>query len=311
MKNKKAGRGEFIRKRILPNWQLYLLLIIPVIYIMIFAYYPIISGVRIAFSDYSIVKGIWGSPWAGFTNFARFFRNYQFFPVIRNTISLSLYSMIAGFPFPIILALALNYTRKKWFKKTVQMVTYAPYFISTIVLVGMMLQLFAYNGIINAIIGNFGAGPYDFLGKPDTFPSMYVWSGVWQGVGFGSIIYLAVLSNSDEEIHEAATIDGASKTQRIRYIDIHLLMPTATILLIMNVGSILNIGFEKVFAMQNPLNLRTSEVLSTLIYKTSLKAIIPDFSYGTAVGFFQSTVGLLMIILLNQVSKKLSDTSLW
>jgi len=269
-------------------------------------------GAQIAFKDFNVGKGIWGSPWVGFKHFRHFFNSYQFWKVIWNTISLSLYQLIAGFPFPIILALSLNYVKNIVFKKTVQMITYAPYFISVVVLVGIINQLLApRTGLVNNIISAIAGKDVDLLGNPALFKSIYVWSRVWKDTGFASIMYLAVLASVDVQQHEAAIVDGATKLQRIWHVDIPGILPTAVILFIMNVGQVLNVGIEQTLLMQNPLNLRSSEIISTYVYKVGLTSSLPNYSYATAIGLFQSLVGLVFIIIVNRISRKVSETSLW
>lgn len=302
-----------LSRRILRHWQLYLFLLLPVVYLLIFHYYPML-GVQIAFKKYSAKLGIWGSPWIGFKYFAKFFNSTQFERVVGNTIKISLYSLLAGFPLPIIFALMMNVMRSQRYKKVVQTVTYMPHFISTVVLVGMLMQIFnpitgLYGKAFSAM--NNGQMASDLLGQSTAFPHMYVWSGIWQHFGWDSIIYVAALAAVSPELHEAAQIDGATRFQRVLHVDFPALLPTATIMLILRTGSIMSIGFEKIFLMQNDLNLKTSEVISTYVYKVSLKASIPDFSYSTAIGLFNSVVNLLMISLVNALSRKVGETSLW
>ncbi|AEE97005.1 ABC transporter permease [Mahella australiensis] len=305
--NKKQNRWKLMKK----SSQLYLIILLPVIYILVFNYYPM-YGAQIAFRDYMPTKGIWSSPWVGLDNFARFFRRHDAWRIIGNTLSLSVYQLIAGFPIPIILALSLNSTKDGMFKKSVQTITYAPHFISTVVMVGIVMQFLSPRiGIINKIIEILGGTPTDFMGKSQYFGSIYVWSGVWQSTGWGSIIYLAALAGIDPSLHEAAIVDGASRFQRIIHIDIPGIMPTAIILLIMNAGQIMNIGFEKVFLMQNPLNLRSSEIISTYVYKMGLASSAGDFSYSTAIGLFNSVVNFVLIVTVNQIAKRVGEVSLW
>lgn len=290
------------------------LMLLPVIvYFIIFKYIPM-SGLAMAFKDFQIAKGIWDSPWVGLKNFKKFFQSYQFERVLWNTIKISIYSLAANFPLPIILALCLNALLNMKYKKFAQTLLYIPHFISTVVMVGMILQIFnirvgLYGNIARLITGS---TPTDILGSATTFPHLYVWSGVWQGMGWGSIIYIAALSNVDPALHEAAQIDGASRFQRCIHIDFPTILPTATILLIMNMGSVMGVGFEKVYLMQNPLNLRSSEVISTYVYKVSMAAGGGnDFSYGTAIGLFNSVVNLMLLIIVNAISRKVGETSLW
>ena len=284
---------------------------LPLLYLLIFKYVPM-YGAQIAFRDFTAVKGIWGSDWVGLHHFERFFNSYKFWTILRNTISLSLYQLLAGFPFPIILALSLNYLTNIRFKKTVQMVTYFPHFISVVVVVGMIYQVLDPRiGIVAEIVKLFGGEPENYLGKASYFQSIYVWSGIWQHVGFDCIIYLAALSTVDPALHEAAVVDGASKLKRMWYIDIPGIWPIAVILLILNVGQMLEIGFEKVFLLQNPLNLQMSEVIDTYVYKVGLASQVVDFSYASAIGLFRNAINLVLLIAVNQTSKKLGQESLW
>jgi ABC-type polysaccharide transport system permease subunit len=300
------------RKYLLRHWELYLMLLLPVIVIIIFNYVPM-GGIIIAFKDFKLRKGMFGSPWAdqyGLANFIRFFSNYNFSSTLRNTLILSIYSLLVNIPCAIVLAVSLNYVRKTVFKKTVQMISYFPYFISTIVIASMINMLFnTRTGILGRLY--YGISQSNILSDASMFPHLYVWSGVWQSVGFGSIIYLAALSSVDPQLHEAATIDGANILQRIWHIDLPTILPMVTIMLILNMGSVLNVGYEKVLAMQNQNNLSMAEVISTYSYKVSLAASMPDFSYGTAIGLFQSLVGLVLIMTSNKVANKLTGNGFW
>jgi multiple sugar transport system permease protein/putative aldouronate transport system permease protein len=269
-------------------------------------------GVQIAFKNFDVFKGMWGSPWVGFANFARFFSSSEFSTLLTNTLVLNIYGMIVGFPFPIILALGLNCIKMEHYKKSVQLITYAPYFISTTVMVGILLQFLTPNtGMISQFLGLLGLKNINFMASANAFPHIYVWSGVWQGLGFGSIIYLASLSGIDPSFHEAAIIDGASKLKRIWHIDLPGITPTILILLILNMGYMLSTGFEKIYLMQTPLNLRTSEVIDTYVYKVGLLSPLANFSYPTAIGLFQSLVGMILIVLTNSISKKVGEVALW
>ncbi|MEG2858234.1 MAG: ABC transporter permease subunit, partial [Clostridia bacterium] len=307
------GSSVKTRRRIFQNWQLYAFLLIPTIYVFIFNYIPM-AGVQIAFKKYNLNLGIWGSPWLGFDNFTRFFQNTYFERTLVNTLRISVYALVAGFPMPIILALFLNSMNNLRFKKLVQTITYVPHFISVVVIVGLLLQIF------NPKIGLFaviykavtvGGDVPDLFGKPDAFPHLYVWSGIWQSMGWGSIVYVAALSGVDASLHEAAEIDGASKPQRIWHIDFPSILPTAVMLLIMNAGRIMSVGFEKVLLMQNNLNLRTSEIISTYVYKVGLSSITGDYGYATAIGLFNSIINLALILAVNYISRKLTEQSLW
>jgi len=296
-------------RRIRRHWQLYLVLLLPLVYLAIFRYWPM-YGVQIAFRDYNPVDGIAGSPWVGIAHFQRFFNSYLFWDLLRNTVGISIYSLAAGFPLPIVLALAINEARRRWFKKTVQMATYAPHFISTVVMVGIILQFLDPRlGVIARIITALGGTPQNYMGQASLFQSIYVWSGVWQGMGYASIIYIAALSSIDPQLEEAAIIDGASRIQKIWYIDLPSIAPTAIILLILNVGQVMNVGFEKIYLMQNPLNLTTSEVISTYVYKVGL--LRAQYSFSAAVGLFNSVIDLILLVIVNQIARRVGETSLW
>lgn len=303
---------QTFRKDYLSRWQLYAFLLIPLIYIAIFAYYPMM-GIQIAFKKFDIVKGIWGSPWIGFGNFTKFFASYNFSVILRNTLTLAFYALIAGFPLPIILALVINAFPFLRYKKVVQTVTYMPYFISVVVMVGMLTQLFNPRaGAIGVIYQMITGNPMqDILGKAAVFPHMYVWSGIWQNLGWNSIIYIAALSSVDEELHEAAQIDGASRFQRVLYVDFPAILPTTIIMLILAAGNIMNIGFEKTYLMQNKLNVSRSEVISTYVYKVAMTIGSGDFSFATAIGLFNSLINFTLLTLVNGISKRVSNTSLW
>jgi ABC-type polysaccharide transport system permease subunit len=293
------------------NWRLYVLMSVPIAWFILFKYWPML-GLQIAFKDYMVGNTIWNARWIGFDNFIKFFNSYNFVELIRNTLSITMYQLIASFPIPIIFALALNATHRTWMKKVVQYVTYMPYFISTVVMVGIMMQLLNSRiGVINNIIEVFGGTRVDFMADPGLFSSIYVWSGVWQHFGWNSIIYLAVLSSISPELHEAARIDGANRFMRIIHIDIPCIVPTMIVLLIMNCGQIMNVGFEKIFIMQNNMNIGVSQVISTYVYKTGLRNMPPEFSYGTAIDLFNSMINLFLIVVVNKIAQKLGETSLW
>ena len=290
------------------NYELYLFLVPALLYIIIFHYIPI-YGIQLAFKKYMPLHGIWGSPWVGFQQFEMLFNSPSFWRLIRNTVWLSLYSLIAGFPLPIILALLLQHLPNALFKKIVQMISYAPHFISVVVIVGMINVLLAPNsGVINHLLAILGFERIYFMAKPEFFPSIYVWSGIWQRLGFGSIIYMAALSGISQQVHEAAIVDGANKLQRIWYIDIPGIIPTAIILLILNAGNIMSVGFEKVLLMQNPLNMSTAEVISTYVYKVGLQG--GRFEFGTAVGLFNSLLNAFLLVLVNQIARSYSENTL-
>lgn len=310
--DKEMGRTALLSKILCDarkHWELYIMLLLPVAYIIIFHYLPMV-GIVIGFQDYSMRRGVFGSPWVGLKYFKQFVTTPLFIELLKNTVSLSAYSLVAGFPIPIILALFLNEIRSKHFKKTVQMVTYAPHFISTVVVVGILMQfLHVRNGFINNLIAMLGGNPVNFFGNPSMFSSIYVWSGVWQGAGYSAIIYIAALSGVDPGLVEASIIDGVTRIQRIFYVDLPCIAPTIVILLILAVGNLLGVGFEKVFLMQNPINLSNSEIISTFVYKRGLENV--QYSYATAVGFFNSVINLILIVSANTMAKKVNQTSLW
>ena len=298
-----------VGKRIRKSIPYYVLIAIPLVYLLIFRYYPML-GIQIAFKKYKIKAGIWGSPWAEpwYKYFAQFFGTANCWNIIGNTLILSLYYLIASFPFPIILAVCLNETRSVKFRKVTQMVTYMPYFISTVVLVSMILQFTdVSSGLFNQILGVFGIEPINFMGKSEYFRSLYVWTGVWQSMGYSAIVYLAALSGVPLELYEAAKVDGASKLRRIFSIDIPYIAPTIITLFILNTGSILSIGFEKIYLMQNGINTSVSEVISTYVYKMGI--LDSNYSYSTAIGLFNSVVNLIMLLIVNTISDKVSKVS--
>lgn len=308
---KRKRKSVKILKDMAKVWQLYLLMALPFVYIVIFKYVPM-YGAQIAFKNFIATKGVFGSPWVGFDHFVRFFNSYEFWNIMWNTITLSLYQLVAGFPFPIILALSLNYVMHEKFKKMVQMVTYAPHFISVVVMVGIIFQVLDPRiGIVNILLNSIGIDPVNWMGKAEYFQSIYVWSGVWQNVGFSCIIYLAALASIDPSLHEAAVVDGASKLRRMWHIDLPGILPIAIILLILDVGRMLEIGFEKSFLMQNPLNLRTSEIVDTYVYKVGLASTVVNFSYSSAIGLFKNVINLILLIAVNRVARKMGQSSLW
>ncbi|MBE5966510.1 MAG: sugar ABC transporter permease [Lachnospiraceae bacterium] len=304
-KKKKKSLWQVLKK----DASLWMFCIPGIVFTFIFSYIPM-YGIQLAFRRYNAKAGIWGSPWVGLYYFKRFFESPYFASTIRNTLVLSLYGLIVAFPIPIILALLLNSFRHKKYRKVIQTVTYAPNFISTVVMCGMIiLFLSPYVGIINNFMKFLGMDPVNFMAKKEYWRHIYVWSGVWQGTGWSSIIYFAALSGISPELHEAARCDGATKFQLIRYIDLPSILPTATILMIMNCGSILSIGFEKAYLLQNNLNLTVSEIISTYVYKVGL--INNDISYSTAIGLFNTLINLVMLIIVNKAADKLSGNSLW
>ena len=287
----------------------YLMLAIPVAYIIIFAYVPM-YGVQLAFREVNPIGGLTKGEFIGFENFRLFFTSYMFERLVKNTLILSTYQLIAGFPFPILLAICLNEIRILPLKKVVQTITYAPYFISIIVLVSIVQQVFSpHTGIINNIIVMMGGEAQNFMGKPEYFRSFYVWSGVWQNMGYNAVIYIAALTGIDPTLHEAAMVDGASRFKRILHIDLPSILPTIIVLLILNCGRIMSVGFEKAYLMQNDMNITISEIISTYVYKIGL--INSDYGFATAVGLFNSVINFALILTVNGIARRFGETSLW
>lgn len=303
---KKHGKLKYRLRR---NAILYVMLLLPMTYIILFKYVPM-YGAQIAFRNYSLSKGIWNSPWVGWKYFEQFFKNRLFSRVLTNTLRINFYSLLT-FPCSIIFAFMLHYVPFKRFRKTVQVISYAPHFISTVVICGLILNYFSSFGMINQLRSLFGLPSVNFLSDPNKFPALYVWTGVWQSVGYGSILYVSSLSGVDYGLHEAAIIDGASIRQRIFHIDIPSILPMVMVMLILRCGSMLSIGYEKVYLLQNSLNVKASEVISTYVWKQGISASLPQYSYASAVGLFTSAVNLVTLIIVNYVSRKLTKHSVW
>jgi len=291
------------------NWQFWIIIALPLLYVFVFAYIPM-GGIILAFKDYSIRRGIWGSDWVGLRYFRQFLLSPSSSKVIVNTVVLGFYSLLAGFPIPILFAIFVNEIGSAKFKKTVQMITYAPYFISTVVMVGILMQITDLRiGLLNNLIALFGGERINFFGDPKMFRHLYVWSGVWQTSGYSAIIYIAALSGVSPELKEAATCDGASRLERIWHVDLPAIRPTIVAMLIFACGNMINIGFDKVYLMQNDMNAATSEVISTFVYKVGL--VNGDYGFSTAAGLFQSLVSFLMLVTVNRISRRITETSLW
>lgn len=295
-------------RKLLQNYELILFLLPAVVIVFIFNYMPM-YGVQMAFQDFTPAK-MWASPWVGFKHFMRFFNSYNSVAIIWNTVLLSLYSMLWSFPIPIILAMMLNQINNAKYKRFVQTVTYLPYFISTVVMVGIVfLFLSPQRGLYGAMMTMMGIKDFpDLTTNPAFFRSVYIASGIWQGTGFASVIYLAALSGVDPELYEAAIMDGAGKFQRTLHIDLPCLLPTITILFILSMGNLMNVGFEKTYLMQNPVNVKVSEVIATYVYKVGLQNA--QYSFSAAVNLFNTVINILLLLLTNFVSKKMSQTSL-
>ena len=300
-------RKNFIEIR--RHWRLLLLLLPSFVYLIIFHYWPM-YGVQIAFRDYNPVLGIFNSRWLGLKHFYRFLNYPDFWRLIRNTLSITIYRLLAGFPLPILISIMINEASSKGFKRTVQMVTYIPHFISTVVLCGMVALFLDRNaGLFNIIRSLFGKEHIAFLSVPQYFQHIHVWSGIWQNTGWGTIIYLAALSQVDTQVVEAALVDGASRIQRIAHVDVPHLIPTIVIQFLLSIGSLLNIGFEKVLLLQNDLNMEASDVISTYVYRNGLLG--GQFSYTSAIDLFNTTINLLLLILFNRIARRLTETSMF
>lgn len=295
--------------RILSNWQLYLFLIPTVAYFLVFRYYPM-YGLQIAFRNYKAAKGIWGSAWVGLNNFKRFFATADFPRLLKNTLTLSLGSLIISFPFPILMALLLNQIPSKRYKKLVQTVIYAPHFISTVVLVGILFLFFSpSSGIINYLIIALGGTPIHFMADSKWFAPLYIGSDIWQNCGWNSILYLAALASINPELHEAAVVDGANKFQRVWHVDIPGILPTIAVMFILNAGKVMSVGFEKAYLMQTSLNVPASEIIATYVYKRGI--LQTQFSFSAAVGVFESVANLILILTVNKISRKVTNSGLF
>lgn len=308
----KKNHRRILKKQIKARWQIYLLLALPLLYLLIFSYGPM-GGLYMAFTDYDMTKGIWGSDFVGLENFREFFQSYKFTQVLRNTLVVSVYSLLVTFPIPILFALVLNAFPMKRFGKVVQTTTYIPYFISTVVMVGLVMQVLnSRTGIYGTLYTLFtGQTAPDIMGKASAFKHIYVWSAVWQSTGYNAIIYIAALANVDQSLHEAAKIDGASRFQRVLYVDWPSIKPTATIMLILAAGNIMNVGFEKVLLLQNDLNISASEVISTYVYEVGLARGVGDFSLSTAIGMFNSVINFVLLISVNWICKRLNGNGIF
>lgn len=308
-------REKSLWKRVAESWQLYVFLLIPLAWLFIFQYYPM-YGAQISFRNYKMKYGIVNSEWVGLKNFSKFFNSYTCWTLVGNTLFLSIYSMVASYPIPIVFALCLNAIRNKTWKGWIENVTYMPHFISTVVMVGIMLQILNMRtGIVASVYCLFTGAktlPVDLLAGGWNFRHVYVWSGIWQGTGWGSIIYMAALSAVDPGLHEAATIDGASRWKRLWAIDFPTILPTIAITLILRCGSVMGIGFDKAYLLQNDTNLSMSEVISTHTYKIGIaSAGKSQLSYSSAIGLFNSLVNLVMITSVNKIANKVSGSGLW
>lgn len=297
-----------LRKDMQRNWELYILVIPVILYYALFAYKPM-YGALIAFKNFAPARGFAGSPWVGFDNFARFFRSPYLGRLFRNTFLISFYSLIFGFPAPIILALFLNEVRHSAYKRTVQTLTYLPHFISMVVIAGMITDFSMTSGLFNDIIAFFGGTRTPLLQQPGLFRPIYVTSGIWQGVGWGTIIYLAALSGIDPQLYEAAMIDGAGRIRQVFAVTLPSIVPTIIIMLILRIGNLLDVGYEKTLLLYNPATYETADIISTYVYRVGL--LEQNFSYSTAIGLFNSLINFILLIVANKISRKVSETSLW
>lgn len=296
-------------RSVFKNYDLYLMLVPVIIYFIVFEYLPM-YGISIAFKNFSPRLGIWQSEWAGLRHFERFFSSFRFEGLIWNTVSISFLSLVFGFPIPIIFALLVNEVHNKRSSKFIQTVSYMPHFLSTVVVVSILLTFTSPSvGIVNRVIEFFGGDAQYFMAQPEWFKPLYVISGIWQGYGWSSIIYSAAIASIDAEQYEAADVDGATKLQKILYITIPSIIPTAMILLILQAGSVMSVGFEKAYLMQNDLNISASEVISTYVYKVGL--LSADFSFSAAVGFFNSVINFALIVLVNWAARRFGEMRLW
>ena len=310
MKQKKSGMFKYYLKEASKCWQLYVLLIPALLWAVIFAYYPM-YGVIIAFKDYKIREGILGSPWATplFRYFKEFFSTSIAVNAIKNTIVVSLESLVIAFPIPVIFALLLNQVRSKKATKAIQTISYAPYFMSNVVVVSLITVFFSANGVVNGIIRATGGKEILFTSVPEWFRPLFIGTNIWQTMGFNAVIFIAALTAISPDYYEAATIDGASRFQRVLYIDIPMIMPTVILMLILQVGNIMNVGYEKAYLMQNGSNTAVSELISTYVYKVGLQTA--QYSFATAVGLFNSVANFIILVIANKVAKKVSDISIF
>jgi putative aldouronate transport system permease protein len=296
-------------RRIKQNRWLYLMMLPAIVYFGVFHYLPMF-GVVIAFKRYDPFTGIWASPWVGFKHFDRFFSSIYFFRLIQNTVLLNLYGLIAGFPAPIILALLLNEVARPLYKRVVQTVSYLPHFVSTVVIAGMIVNFLSpTTGLVNVFIKALGFQPVNFLVEPEWFRHIYVWSGIWQGLGWSSIIYLAALAGIDPTLYESAEIDGAGRLAKMWYISIPGIMPVIMVILLLNLGSMLYVGFEKVFLLYNPSTYETADVISTYVYRVGLVGL--EYDFAAAVGLFNSVVSLILLSIFNWLAGRLQQQTLW
>ncbi|MEK3734379.1 MULTISPECIES: ABC transporter permease [Paenibacillus] len=301
-------RGSRLLVQMAKRYDLYLMLLVPMVWYLIFHYGPL-YGLQIAFKNFNPAKGITGSEWVGFEHFTRFFDSYYFWRLLRNTLTINLFSLLLAFPIPIMLALLVNEIRSKTFSKWLQNVTYIPHFISVVVIVGILTVMLSANGPINMLIQALGGDPIRFMESAGWFKTIFIGSNIWQNMGWQSIIYIAALSGINPQLYEAAKMDGASRLRRIWHVSLPGIVPVIVILLILDVGQFMNIGFEKILLMQNNLNLESSDVISTFVYTTGI--LKGEYSYTAAIGLFNSVINLTLLLMVNRFARKTSETSLW
>jgi putative aldouronate transport system permease protein len=305
----RSGKRKLHPRDLFKYWDLYLMMLVPLLWYAIFIYAPM-YGIQIAFRDYMPSRGFWGSAFVGMKHFRRFFNSFYFVRVLRNTLGINFYSLFVGFPIPIIFALLLNELKSVRYKKLVQNVTYLPHFLSTVVIVSIIHMILDMdNGVMNSFLKILGRPTENFLINPAYFKHIFVWSGIWENMGWDAIIYIAALAGVDLSLYEAATIDGASRWQKIRYISVPSIMPTIIIMLLLRCGHIMNIGYEKILLMQNSLNMESSDVISTFVYRSGILGA--EYSFGSAVGLFNSVCNFILLLVANKTAKRLSETSLW
>ena len=304
----KIDRKKAILRDLRMNYAVYLMVLPVIIWFLIFAYRPMV-GILMAFQDFSVARGLWGSSWVGFDHFIRFFDSIFFFRVIRNTLLINIYRLLIFFPLPIIFAICLNEVRNQFFKRTVQTISYLPFFISTVVIISILRDFVSSDGIITQIAVFFGDPGGALLARPEWFRTLFVGQHIWSQLGFASIIYISALSSIDMELYEAAKIDGAGRMKQTLHVTLPGLIPTITVLLILQIGQLMNVGFETILLMYSPAVFETADVISTFVFRAGIQE--NDFGFSTAVNLFNSVINFALIITANMISRKIGDTSLW
>lgn len=301
--------NDIINKYFIKCWQFHVIMLIPLLYFIIFCYVPM-YGITLAFKEFSFAKGISGSKWVGLKYFIEFFNSFYFWRLVKNTVLLGIYSVVFGFPVPIIFALALNELKVQWFKKLTQTISYFPYFISTVVVVGIMYNFLSISdGLINQLLDKMGFDTIDFIGSVKWFRTLYIGSSIWQGFGFGSILYLTAITGINPELYQSLEMDGGNRWHKIMHITLPGIRPTIVILLILSMGGVFSVGFEKIILMYSPGIYETSDVIQTYVYRKGI--LEGGFSFATAIGFFNSVINFLLLLVFNTISRKIGETSLW